>query len=298
VRLSRGIFRQDELPTLTFSCWKVGTNEPQACRDLRLDLYGEVQLAADRIVEALKRAFPTKMQRITVETFWMLTTNHVFRRNLTPHGPTMREFDLYPTVGLPGEPYNQLPPGMDPRFAPQPPGPPVLSAADQRKRDSNERRIHQQQLDIANLTQAQRRAQRTVGINECVQRSLHRLVNARLLRGAMALAGLTTAEAPVVVDPQAVDAMWLHHESDAAGPAGAPPDETAAWWSQPVRSTRRTWLGDKEYHARKACFPHMSRRTCWSQTALEAAVQGPGSVLRIAETHLLEDLRIAVADLP
>jgi hypothetical protein len=297
VRLSAGIFRRTELAGLTFSCWKTCQNEPDACRDLRHELYDEVQHAAARIITALETQFRDKMRRITVEQFWMISTNNIYRRNLTPYGPVMREFNHYPAAGLPTEPYNQVPDCMDFRWAAQPAGPqPPLTAAQQNKRNNNIQRIANKQATVDNLTQQELRAQRKASLVECVERCIHRLVNTRLMRGALAMAGVTTSEHTDALDLTPDDAMWLVNESAAAGPVQAGLDETAAWWQTAVRSTRRTWVGDKEHHERRACFPHMSRRTAWSQQALEAAVQGAGSVLRVAERHVLEDLTIAMTD--
>ena len=132
-------------------------------------------------------------------------------------------------------------------------------------------------------------------------------MNTRLLRGALALVGVSDYSPDQVCDrDQWTDAdlaTWKAHEQTALGRAleydAGPGTESSDWWG----AAGEEHTGRSDDHARSDCFPHFSQRAMWSRAALEAALglvlaedtgAGP-SVLEHVTDHIAEDLCAACA---
>ncbi len=292
------IFRPEELDTLQFYKLQKCEGETARTQALRTALYQETLAAATRILAKLTAEFPLKMRDIRLDEFWYLTVNKVYRRNLTADGPLVREFDLYPEDGSPPEqPYNDPPRGLPIPRAACPPGP--WTASDAAAHTKELRRVTDKENKVPSRTRGERAAVRKKGMHEALVRCMNRLVNSRLLRGALALAGCdVVAERDLVDegDDEGDIQSWLDgEEAKARESEGDPDDETEGWWRGVVDTARRDWRGVRERHARLAVFPHRSQRASWTEEALATAAEGQGCVVEVAERHLLADMRNAIA---
>ena len=209
---------------------------------------------------------------IDASLFWKFTVDNIYRKNLS-RGPRIREF--YP---LDTEPYADAP--SEPEIPPQPVR--VLRSATIRQRQFN--------LDL--------KAHRRNSLRRC----LHRLVNTRILRGAMAIVGLHDVDVNMVDDPQR---NWDDHrlkewqkaENNRMRffmPFSA--DESAhdhSWW-------KSTNTGRLDNYTRSQCFPHRSQRGLWSREALRCVTiatelaDADSTVVHLCARHIAEDVREAV----
>ena len=292
------VFRPEELDTLQFYKLQKSETETARTQALRTALYQETLAAATRIMAKLTAEFPLKMRDIRLDEFWYLTVNKVYRRNLTADGPLVHEFDLYPEDGSPPEqPYNDPPRGLSIPRAACPPGP--WTASDAAAHTKELKRVTDKENKVPLRTRGERAAVRKKGMHEALVRCMNRLVNSRLLRGALALAGCDVVAERDLVDEGDDEndiAQWMDgEEAKARESEGDPDDETEGWWRGVVDTSRRDWRGVRERHARLAVFPHRSQRAAWTEEALATAAEGQGCVVEVAERHLLADMRNAIA---
>ena len=260
------------------------------CEQLRRSLASAVKVATINIETRLSTAH-ANLHRVSGAEFWRMTLEDIRRRHVldvaslvmlmpskSAH-PLVREFADFGT-----QPYAPAPKELD-----------ELAEAETLRLS---RTPVLRQRDTPTLIRLRR-----IAILRCV----HRLVNTRLLRGALALVGVSDYSPDQVCDrDQWTDAdlaTWKAHEQTALGRAleydAGPGTESSDWWG----AAGEEHTGRSDDHARSDCFPHFSQRAMWSRAALEAALglvlaedtgAGP-SVLEHVTDHIAEDLCAACA---
>jgi len=130
---------------------------------------------------------------------------------------------------------------------------------------------------------------------QSIVRCIHRLVNTRVMRAMLALAGVSDFDRSRVLEPQDWDAAALeefreaelfaledHFSGEEAGYRGHQGD----WWAA---------SGPGGGRSRQAGFPHMSQRPLWTTSALQCAL-GPIGTVDGAPRSLVEGVARHVQD--
>ena len=310
IPLSGPVFRRtDNLQFRTVQRDDIDT--PAECIRLRAKLNRQIGAAATRIEAALRSKFPLQFQSnqgISLANFWKVTVNRVWRRNVAAGGPLLREFAVWSSTERSDEPFGLPPTGVVEPAAEQPQGAPSegqIILRDAELRRSSLARSHAVLKAGGRNIRGRDEKLRQAGIQECIRRCLHRLINVRLLRASHALAGVTDVDGEHVVDDDDMTAaelqQWLQDEesqdTNADGWGSVPEDsvEGKDWWHMDTKTRRRDWLGERERHARQAVFPHFSQRKAWSEHALHSLFEGNENAVDLAEQHVLDDLCYALS---
>lgn len=274
----------------------------EACAALRKQLNGMVENAT-RHIHGTLNAQLLRIDQVDPHVFWVHSINSIYRRNLsTGPAPLVHEFAPI-TVGAAGEEDTYLEPYADTKNGQNGPTPRTNSAGHNlRYRPEHLRRFRK----------------------DVVRRCVHRLVNTRLLRGALALAGCDVAlPEHRLVSPDERDdngdliwpnerlQQWKLREHGVIQemmPCERPPaadgnddtDENEAWWKEEEGSNN--YDDDDDEYSRAECFPHISQRALWTKEALVAVTAATrfadanSSIVDIAKEHILRDLLAALND--
>jgi hypothetical protein len=269
---------------LRFGNDTIGNPMAMICERLRNKLARTVTLAATWIESKLSSEIgELQLERVEGSAFWEMTLNSIFRRHILdssdvriPHHPRVREFHEYET-----EPYASEPKQITELAA-------LLST-----HSYNLRRPSQRYRETL-------RKLRVSALCRCV----HRLVNTRLLRGSLALVGVSHTIYDKVDNQHELSAeelnTWQILEEGALDDAlavsynSASNPESREWWED----GRESSTGRNDNFSRYQVFSHMSQRAMWSRAALEAAtgmmLEGHDSkeanVVHLARDHICEDL--------
>ena len=286
------------------------TSDAKLCTRLRTLLLEATRKAAQHIEEKLTLTISSwdkrqhRLYHVPADIFWHMTIDDILRRPLSnseDHGleftPRIREF-----ARLSEEPYAEAPVELG-----------ALTQMEYTRANERMRRRAPSQL-------YQQHFKRLVKVS--LMRCINRLLNVRLLRGALALVGVSdmrhshvetlyknfkendeknetqnyeeqwtteTIQSFVLAEQVALDKALQSTHSDGA--------EDANWWgASGSESTRRS-----DDYSRAQCFPHISQRAMWSSAALRAATglmlsddhSQQFSIVDIVRDHILEDLASA-----
>ena len=267
------------------------------CESMRKKLANHVNRAASWIDDNLQlRVGELKLEQIEGPTFWEMTTNSIFRRHIVHADQVAQSFPA--KTGPPR--VREFARINDEPYAPAPKEIAELASLPA-VHTHNLRRPSRRYTDKL-------RQLRRIALVRCV----HRLVNTRLLRGSLALVGVSPAIYERQDDPQKWTddeiTEWRQMEESALVSALATTagDDIQQGDSR-MHESKEWWLasghgatGRDDIYQRKEVFPHMSQRAMWSRAALEAATgmmladsngNGEGAtVVELARDHILEDL--------
>ena len=259
----------------------------QECAQLRRKLNNHIEASTHAICDHLNATFEQNaLNNMEPDAFWRISVNKIYRTRLSrARGPLLREFAMVSANdGSCKEPIA---------------APPECEALSRRRQSL---RSH-----AAATLRSRDKFRR-----KCVRRTMHRLVNTRLLRGGMALAGVYGFTSDDVVAEEEDDddgEDWSPNELEQFRRAeermllrllpfeAAPGVESREWWEASC---------DDEGHTRAQCFPHLSQRALFSKNALLALTNvmilaGAGdnrriSMVDVCEEHVKENLVSAVRD--
>lgn len=298
------IFRETALKDLQFEkrvryASDIPRDDP--INDLRVSLDNLVKRKAGEIEQTLYSSLgrlyhrDDQLDRIPPNDFFLMTVNKIYRRHLlvgtaAKPNPVIREFAKFVDTSVPNaaeEPFAAMP---------------KLSLKDSKSRSGY-------------MTPEKLKKLRLAALVRCV----HRLVNTRLLRGAMALLGCSQVEHSRVVQSEE-DHDEEDEEDDEEEDEQWSLNDIAVWQERELKEAQRylaidgaleqehqneewwTAAEDDEY-SRSQCFPHISQRAMWSKEALVAVttatkmlVGGENqelSIVQMIQDHITIDMREA-----